>query len=216
MTISGSDAPTTLGDGTSAMTLKLNGTGVFQGGLNVAGNATLAGGGLINESVTVQAGGTLSPGNSPGTLTFSNLTLDAGAIITNEIFSLASHDQIVATNLTVNGAVTLNLTLTGSAITDPSALTLVDVGDYLGSITNDWLWLDGVTQLHEGDTFARVSPLDGSNNVFQISYMGNDGNDVILHPYAIPEPASALVILLGSGLLIARRRWKKIINPRSL
>ncbi|MCX6997829.1 MAG: PEP-CTERM sorting domain-containing protein [Kiritimatiellaeota bacterium] len=211
MTISGSDAPTTIGNGASAMTLSLNGPGAFQGGLNLASNATLSGSGLINDAVTVSAGGILSPGNSPGTLTFSNLTLETGAIITNEIASLALSDQIVAANLTVNGVVTWNLTLTGSALAPNNALKLMDVDSYLGSITTDWLSLGGTNLLCEGDSFALQSA-DGSNNLFSISYagdgtVGGHGNDVVLT--VIPEPASVLVILLGSGLLVLRRRWKK-------
>jgi T5SS/PEP-CTERM-associated repeat protein len=176
------------------------------GGLiTVGGGGTLGGTGLVG-SATIQSGGILSPGNSPGTLTFSNLTLSAGAIVTNEIFSLASHDLIIATNLTVNGTVVWNLTLTGTVLPYTNNLTLFAIENYLGAITNDWLSLGGTNLLHEGDSFV-VQSTDGSNNFFRISYLGGAGHDVVIT--AVPEPGTMLLLFLGcGGLLVFRRRQK--------
>ena len=65
-------------------TLVNGGTLVFNGALTNAGGAvTLAGGtlggtGWINRAVIISSGGTISPGNSPGTITVSNLVWEGG------------------------------------------------------------------------------------------------------------------------------------------
>ena len=80
-----------------AGTLTLTGANTYTGGTTVAGgmlvvdgslnsavavqaSATLAGIGMINGLVTVQNGGTLAPGQSPGTLTLGGLVLAAGSV----------------------------------------------------------------------------------------------------------------------------------------
>ncbi len=56
------------------------------GGLFVRNTATLAGTGLIGGNVTVESGGVLAPGNSPGTLSVAgNVTFASGSIFTPEI-----------------------------------------------------------------------------------------------------------------------------------
>ena len=181
------------------------------GGLTeVASNALLSGIGSLSH-VEIQNGGLLSPGNSPGTNYIGNLTLDAGAILTNEIFSLATHDMVVATNLTVNGLVTWNLTLTGIALPYTNIITLIDVGTYAeGSLTTNWLSLDGSTRLVEGESFLLHST-DSSNNFFRISYLGGDGNDVTLT--AIPEPVDVLLLFCSGGGLYLYRRIRSKTGP---
>ncbi|MFE0015928.1 autotransporter domain-containing protein [Mesorhizobium sp. NPDC059054] len=79
-------------------------------GITVAGNATLGGTGTIHGDVTVQSGGTLSPGASPGTLTIAgDLTLDTGStskfeLGTPNVIANASNDLVkVGGNLTLGG-----------------------------------------------------------------------------------------------------------------
>ena len=91
--ISGAGVLTKVGGGT----LTLTGANTYSGGTMVAGgmlvvdgslnsavavqtSATLAGVGMINGLVTVQSGGTLAPGQSPGTLTLGGLVLAAGSV----------------------------------------------------------------------------------------------------------------------------------------
>ena len=193
----------TVGNGTQSATYVMRGgSHTFANGLSIASHGALIGTGYVNNA-TVNNGGALSPGFSPGTQIFSNLTLNAGAIISNEVFSLASHDLIVATNLTVNGTMTWNLTLTGTALAYTNSMTMLDVGNYIDGTTTDWLSLGGTNLLHEGDSFVMPST-DGSNNFFRISYVGGTGNDVVLT--VIPEPANALLLIFASTAYYLRRR----------
>lgn len=110
------------------------------------------------------------------------------------------------TNLTVNGMVPWEFTLTGTALPSTNNITLFEVQNYLGAITNDWLSLGGTNLLHEGDSFVAQST-DGSNNFFRISYLGGDGNDVTLT--AIPESASVALVFLLGGVILGWRRLRR-------
>lgn len=96
--IQGSGGLTKVGDGTLLLTSSTNsysgatavskGTLIVNGGLlassgiSVASNATLAGVGVISNTVTVQAGGVLSPGtNGVGTLTLAASPVTQGATL---------------------------------------------------------------------------------------------------------------------------------------
>jgi autotransporter-associated beta strand protein len=77
-------------------TLLVNGTLTGGGSsIAVAGGATLGGTGTLGKPVVID--GTLSPGSSPGTLTFSNsadLTLDGGGVCYFELGASSSYDQV--------------------------------------------------------------------------------------------------------------------------
>ncbi len=180
---------------------------VVANSLLVATNGTLAGVGGITDPVTVQAGGLLSPGNSPGTLTFGSLTLNSGAAITSDIASPSVYDRIVATNLTVTGRVTLNVSPPVGALAATNVLKLVDVGSYLGATTNNWLSLGGTNLLNEGATFT-LRGTNGFNYSCQLSYAGNGaagghGNDVVLTVYKLAS---------GNGSGIDFQSWLALYN----
>ena len=106
---------TTVGNGAVASTLLVNGS---LGNTTVTVNnlATLGGTGTIAGAVNVLAGGILAPGNSPGTITTGNLTLNAGS---NSNFELRVPGTIgggvndlvnVNGNLVINAGAILNIT----------------------------------------------------------------------------------------------------------
>ena len=112
--ISGTGAVTKQGGGT----LNFTGTSSYTGATHVNGGsllvngrlgntavsvgngAFLGGSGTIDGMITVLAGGTLSPGNSPGTLHVGSLQLDGSSTTLMKITGTAAgfYDQIVATN----------------------------------------------------------------------------------------------------------------------
>ena len=97
----------------SAGRLAVNGSLVGSGAVTVGNGGALGGTGAINGAVTVQSGGILSPGNSIGTLIFSNsLTLAAGCTnifeiskspLTNDVAkisgALTNGGTLIVTNL---------------------------------------------------------------------------------------------------------------------
>ncbi|WP_164985750.1 autotransporter-associated beta strand repeat-containing protein [Bosea sp. Tri-44] len=103
--------------------LRVNGS-LASSAVGVASGATLSGSGVIVGAVTVASGGTLSAGNSPGTLTVGSLTLSSGS---NTVFELNSYgvvggpdnDRIIvngsgaAGNLTLGGTLTANVASAG-------------------------------------------------------------------------------------------------------
>lgn len=121
--------------------LYLAGQGTSHVSANTASvSGTLRGNGRIDASTTIIAGGHLSPGNSPGMLTFSDLTLDSGSNTLLEIVNTGDsavagtdYDRI---NISEGGMLTIN-----------SGATL-DIADSAGAS------LGQTTHVMDFDTFA--------------------------------------------------------------
>ncbi len=177
------------------------GTGAFLdasaiGGLTLSSGQLLRGNGTVTGGLTVQSGGTLSPGSSPGFLNVSGgLTLTGGATFQVELNGTTAgsqYDQLVVTS----GGIALgNGTLSVALGFTP---VLGDVFTIISNAPNSAI----------SGTFAGLTE-GGSFNVgatqFQITYLGNGGNDVVLT--VVPEPSTAA--LCGFGLvamMIALRR----------
>jgi hypothetical protein len=86
----------------NAATFILDGSGSgfhsFANGLTISSNATLKGKGTVIGAVTVNPGGVLAPGASPGSITFSNsLTLAPNSTFAVELNGTADgqYDRIV-------------------------------------------------------------------------------------------------------------------------
>jgi autotransporter-associated beta strand protein len=102
--------------------LSLNGVLAANGTVTVASSGTLTGNGIISGATIVQSGGTLAPGNFPGTLTFSNsLTLNSGG---TNIFEI-SQSPLTNDAAKVLGA----LTCGGTLIVTNSGATALAAGD---------------------------------------------------------------------------------------
>jgi fibronectin-binding autotransporter adhesin len=141
-------------------TVALSGTNTYSGNTNVNGGtllvsgslatgpvnvflgATLGGTGKIAGPVTIQNGGILAPGDSPGTLTVGTLTLNSGSILNYE---LGIPNVVGGVNDLVN--VNGNLTLAGK-------LNVINVGgfgsgvyrlfNYTGSLVDNGLTLNSL------------------------------------------------------------------------
>jgi len=157
----------------SAGTLKVDGS-TGAGAVTVATGATLRGSGTIGGTVSVS--GTLIPGGSPGLLVNGAVTFVAGSTFAIEIGGTTvgtGYDQ----DQVASGAVTINANV---------ALSLIDLGGFSPTVGQTYVILSKVaagaitgsfTGLAQGATIANFL---GSSLHAQISYLGGDGNDVVL------------------------------------
>jgi autotransporter-associated beta strand protein len=183
----------------SAGTLIVNGNISTSTLTTVNGTGTIGGSGTTG-ALSIAAGGTHNPGNSPGIMNTGDYTM-AGTLNIEAIGTtpgITGHDQVNVTG-TVN--------LSGTLATAFTAGTYVN-GDLLFILLNDAA--DAITGTFSGLAQGAVVTNFGGFD-WQIGYTadstGNSftgGNDVAL--MAIPEPSSALLSGLASLLLLRRRR----------
>ena len=147
-----------------------------QGGVEVGSDERLAGFGSVIGNVVVLAGGTVTPGASPGIVTIAsgNVVLFADAIYLVEVggtLAGSQHDQInVLGSVDVSGAV---LNFTGGLFKPPAGtiFTLIandDAGGIADPVTGQFRGLS------QGAT-VRFGGIEGT-----ISYVGGTGNDITL------------------------------------
>ena len=143
-------------------TLKVSnptGTATGSGVVRIFSGGFLSGTGKIAGPVSVRSGGTLSPGNSVGTLAISNnLVFGAGATNLMELFlNLGTNDKIVGlSNLTYGGTLLLSR-LVSLSYTNGSAFKLFNAQTYNG-------------------VFATLSPATpGTGLQWDVTTLGVDG-----------------------------------------
>jgi autotransporter-associated beta strand protein len=199
--ISGAGSITKIGPGTQA----------FSGNNTYAGNTTVSGGTLLvngnqpsstvvvqtgatlgghgtTQRINVQSGGRLSPGGSPGVLTTAGFVTfqDSSSIFRVELNGLtpgAGHDQLNTPFAVGLANATLQVSL-GFIPAVSNSFVIVNKGG-VAPVTGTF------NGLPEGATF----PSDGL--LFAITYLGGDGNDVVLT--RVPAPTSQL-----TGIMPAR------------
>jgi autotransporter-associated beta strand protein len=149
-------------------------------------NGKLSGSGLINGVVSVA--GALNPGNSPGTLNFSEaLTLLSTATTTLEIAGTTTGLFDVLAGDTSN-----TLTLGGSLVLDSTGYIAM-VGDEI-TVFENWASFAG--------TFDSITGTDLGNGLFfDTDNLLIDGTITV-----VPEPHTGLLGVLAGLLVFARRR----------
>jgi PEP-CTERM putative exosortase interaction domain/autotransporter-associated beta strand repeat len=195
---------------TGATTINAGTLLVGQGGTGSLGNTavtvnagTLGGTGSVAGTVVIGDGAGagdafLSAGDGAGligTFTIGNsLSLNADATFVFEYNStLALADQVAANGITISGASISIIDLTPGGIlaegTEFVVINNTSGGAIVGTFSN---LADGST-ISVGDT------------LFQVSYSGGDGNDLVLT--VVPEPATTMLFGLGlASVLFFRRR----------
>lgn len=143
-TLSGNGAAFTGSSAVTNGTLRINGV-LGNGGntLSVANGGRLGGTGTFGGSVSIDDGGVLAPGNSPGTLIITGSLSLAGASVLDYEFGRAGvvggplNDlTVVGGNLTLDG--TLNLSTSAGGVFGPGLYRLISYG---GSLTDNGLAL---------------------------------------------------------------------------
>lgn len=180
--------------------LSITGTHTGGGTYTVQNGGTLGGDGSIgtnNANVTVEAGGKLAPGTSPGTLTFALGTgeLDLSAIGTGDLqFEMGPTSDMVVLSTGI-----LNIGTLDFDEFDFTALGGLAEGDYLLFDSNETI----------------VGSIGEASGIFDGIYQGtlsliNGGQDLNLNIVIVPEPsAMAMVLVAGIGLAVLRRRSRR-------
>lgn len=190
---------------------------------NTAGTltGTLGGTGVINvgaSTVTINTGSTLAPGVSPGILSIAGTQTATPADATSGTLNLLAGSTLaIELGGTTAGNLATNydqIALTGTLALGGGNLTVSLFGGFAPAVGDPFVIVanDGAADAVFG-TFANLaegSLLTASNSSqqFNISYVGGDGNDVVLTA-AVPEPSTYALIgfgLAGLGLAVARRR----------
>jgi fibronectin-binding autotransporter adhesin len=168
--------------------------------VNPAG--TLSGSGTI--AALALNGGTLAPGSGIGTLTALDYVDFAGGTVAFEINGLnpgTDYDQFAASEsggsvITISAPTELSLSL---GFTPTLGDTFVLIKNNSGAlIDTDSLFTFGGAAVPDGGEF------NVNGTTFALHYDGGDGNDLTI--VAVPEPASAWLLLGGLGFLSFQRR----------
>ncbi len=171
--------------------------------------ATLSGNGATGGYVNL--GGTISPGNSPGVLTFTNgVGFGAGSHYTWELSSLTTagpgtaYDQVMVTGgtVTVDPASALDVTLIGTA-TSPTA------GDPFWQSIETWpiVGLSGTATASGPMAFQINNSAWAAEGTFVTSLDPSGAAvDLVWLPSSVPEPGSLALVGAALALVAWRRR----------
>ncbi|MDB4055488.1 autotransporter-associated beta strand repeat-containing protein, partial [Akkermansiaceae bacterium] len=211
---------TTVSEGT----LIINGDhSAATGAVNVGGgilDATLAGSGTLGGTTTIGANGFLSPGNSPGTQTFDNLTwVNSGTYLWEINADLASGggegvdsgwDWIDVTNTFDLSGITTGFNIDITSLTDGNIAGLADGFDNTGKS-----YLDP----YESFTILSFTSLTGTFDASEFNLLTGNfanpkvgwnidlvGTDLVLNAVFVPEPSSTALLGLGGLALMLRRK----------
>jgi hypothetical protein len=198
---------TTVGSGAH---LKVNGTA---GAVNV--NGILSGSGTVG-AMTLNSGSTLAVGNSPGLMTATSATWNAGSAFQFEIVNATGTAGTDWDLLSVTGALDLtsisysskmNLTVLSTALQNYGVDTMYSwVFAKAASLTGTQSWTAG---LDVTDRFAIDST--GFNGGTQPGrgfkvVTGTDGGFATLSLQAVPEPSAGALLVVGMAAWVTIRR----------
>jgi autotransporter-associated beta strand protein len=181
--------------------LEINGTSSGTA-VTVKSGATLRGAGS-SGALTVEPGGTFSPGNTnPGLFTANGDVAFSDSTFALDIAGPGAADQFALTgNLSLNGTVNLTLNL---GYTPAAGDTFLVVNNLGANSLNGFFSYAG-TPLNNGDhIFTGTSE-------FAIQYNSGTGNDVTLT--AVPEPSNLVTLLAGCALLLGIARPRLRADP---
>ena len=183
--------------------LLLDGSSSYAGAMTITNGNTLGGHGTYSNTVTINSGATLSPGNSPGQITVGMLVLDSGS---------TSHMEIAGTTL---GTQYDNVTITNNnGLTYGGLLEVVSYGGYDLTQVGSYNLFTLNSGTPSGD-FSNVTvggtSLSNSGGVWTGSSAGStyqftEASGILT--VTIPEPATASLMLgvISLGMMARRRR----------
>ncbi len=210
--------PTTVSGGLLKITGSLGNTAV-----SVEDTATLSGSGSIGGAVTVNAGGTLSPGNSPGIQNVGGLVLNDGGHYNWQMLDAAgiagtgydSYNLTGSLDLAgLTGTTPFNINLWSLASTGPDVNG--NAANFDNSAEQSWTLIatpNAITGFSAADFAVNVAAFNGTGGfsnalaggTFTVGLSG-DGTDLVLNYTPVPEPSAIALIAIGFVGLARRRR----------
>lgn len=173
---------------TTNSSLKLTGT-VTKNGHNLkltASAGTKVMGSGVGANLQVAQYGLIAPGNSPGIYSSGNLTLDSGSGYQFELGGSApgtGYDQIDVTGTVTLTNPELIIQQWNGYQPTPNQTFIIINNDGIDAISGTF---NGIT---EGAQFTKA--FNGVDSLFSVSYVGGDGNDVVLtYLGAVPAPST--------------------------
>ncbi len=157
----------------------------------VNSDGTLAGDGKV-AATTVQDGGTLSPGNSPGTLTVASLSLAPGSTFKEELGGTAVGGQYDQTIVAAGGTVALS----------GATLSLSFLGGFRPTVGQHFTIINNQSGGSVVGTFSQGSEFAFDSYTFGLSYSGGGRHDVVLT--VLSEDVTSQVKVSKSGLVYNR------------
>lgn len=223
---------------TGAGTLELSGTHTFTGATRIdAGRLRLNGsaagsafrvndGGILSGSgtlgsLTIASGGTLAPGNSPGTLNAGNTVWESGGNFDFEIDNATGSSGSNWDLLAISGTLTINALAANPFTVDID--TLLSGQDTAGAMANfdanrsqEWIFVtttEGIT-FGEGASIGASFAIEASgfanatNGSFSVSQIGNH-LALTYTTSAVPEPGAFALCAGLCGLTLAATRRRR-------
>ncbi|MBT3878845.1 MAG: PEP-CTERM sorting domain-containing protein [Candidatus Scalindua sp.] len=199
-----------------------SGSATGTGAVVVNSGATLGGNGFIDGPVTINSGGAIAPGMSPGTMNWGSGILEGGGSL---LWEINDADGIAGTDWDLISIVdTLSITATDA---NPF---LIDIDSLLPNNNPGLLANFDYTQDYSWTLFTTGGGISGfSADAFMLDYSGffnnlgggsffinQTGNSVSLDFNAVPEPSTILLLGIGlaglAGAEVRRRRKKRAVD----
>ena len=159
--------------------------------VTINSGGTLSGDGKV-PATTVQGGGVLSPGDSPGTLTAGSLSLATGSTFNEQLGGTTAGTQYDQTVIPAGGSVAL----------DSPSLNISFLGGFLPKVGQQFTIIKNQSGSSVIGTFSQGSTLTFNGYIFGINYAGGAGHDVVLTVLA--QNVTGQVGVSKSGLVYNR------------
>ena len=203
--------------------LVINGS-LTSSAVTVENLATLGGRGTIASSVTVLAGGTISPGNSPGLLTVGSLDLRAGSTTLMQIIGVGSTAGTAGTDydklaITTAGGLGYGGTLDFDFANTATFLdgTTFSLFGFSGSPTGTFSSVTSTgTGSYGGLTFAGLGGVWTATLGNQLLRFTEATGQLEITATAVPEPTTWAMALMGAGFAGWMARRKKLTRNRRI